>query len=293
MIRILGAALLAVTLPVSAALAQVATPKVIAAQTVASADGVPVAWREWGKGDTTLVFIHGWSCDSGYWDAQLPVFARDHRVIALDLAGHGASGLGRTAWTMQAFGEDVAAVIRKAGVKRVILIGHSMGGPVALETARLLGPQVIGVIGVDTLADVGGRTIDPAMIEQYMASLRKDTPSAIRSLVSSLMFPKTADPALVRKIADDMATAPPQVAIGAMEGLMAYSPDATAAALKPPIVTINADYQPAMDVAKAQKVVPGFRLVTFTGTGHFPQIEAPERFNTALQAEVARILAAK
>ena len=173
MIRILGAALLAASFPTSA-IAQVATPVVTTAQTVASADGVPIAWRAWGTGDTALVFIHGWSCDSSYWDAQLPVFAKDHRVIALDLAGHGASGLGRKSWTMQAFGEDVAAVVRKAGAKRVILIGHSMGGPVALEAARrmLKGDYprkdiVVPLPAVDSGQLRAGKTVFPDLQDSY------------------------------------------------------------------------------------------------------------------------------
>src|ERR1700694_1615371 len=101
--------------------------------TVSSADGVPIAYEVRGQGPTTLVFVHGWSCDRNYWRHQMDAFQGQYRVIALDLAGHGASGKGRTAWNIPNFANDVAAVVRAVDAKNVVLIGHSLGGPVVVE----------------------------------------------------------------------------------------------------------------------------------------------------------------
>jgi pimeloyl-ACP methyl ester carboxylesterase len=106
-----------------------------------SKDGTPISYEVFGSGDPALAFVHGWSCDARYWRSQVPVFSRKHRVMVLDLAGHGHSGTSRTRYTMKAFGEDVQAVIQAAGSRRVILIGHSMGGSViaaaVFEKARI------------------------------------------------------------------------------------------------------------------------------------------------------------
>ncbi|MEL7030100.1 MAG: alpha/beta hydrolase, partial [Pseudomonadota bacterium] len=121
-------------------------------QTVAeieSAEGVAISYAASGEGETTLVFIHGWSCDRSYWRNQVDLFDDAYRVIAVDLAGHGASGSDRETWSMEAFGADVAAAARADDAQRVVLVGHSMGGPVMLETARLLGDRVVAMIGVD------------------------------------------------------------------------------------------------------------------------------------------------
>lgn len=90
---------------------------------VQSADGIPIAFESAGTGGRALVFIHGWSCDRAYWKAQVPAFADRHRVVALDLAGHGESGGGRAAYTMAAFGADVAAVMDHLGLEDAVLIG--------------------------------------------------------------------------------------------------------------------------------------------------------------------------
>jgi pimeloyl-ACP methyl ester carboxylesterase len=104
----------------------------------------------------TVLLIHGWSCDSTYWSAQLEALREHFEVITIDLAGHGQTPATRDDFSMASFGRDVAEVAAQLPVDQsIILVGHSMGGPVAVEAAVLLGERVRGVIGVDTFASIG------------------------------------------------------------------------------------------------------------------------------------------
>src|SRR5438552_4042219 len=96
--------------------------------TAVSADGVPIRYEAYGAGEPALVFVHGWALDRRLWAAQVASFAPHHRVVTLDLAGHGESGRLRTEWTMGAFAEDVCAVLDQASLGPSVLIGHSMSG---------------------------------------------------------------------------------------------------------------------------------------------------------------------
>ena len=109
-----------------------------------SADGVSIAYEVRGEGEPALVFVHGWSNNRNTWEAELAHFSQKYKVVAIDLAGFGASGNNREKWTMGAFGEDVAAVIKQIGLDDAVLIGHSMGGPVILEAAKRI-PESITV----------------------------------------------------------------------------------------------------------------------------------------------------
>ena len=106
--------------------------------TAQSADGTSIRFQVDGAGEPTLVLVHGWALDHCLWDGQVPWLSKTHRVVTLDLAGHGGSGRARAQWTMNAFGQDVQAVVEAVGMNAVILVGHSMGGPVVLEAARRL-----------------------------------------------------------------------------------------------------------------------------------------------------------
>ncbi len=154
---------------------------------VRSADGVEIAYTARGEGDVALVFIHGGFADRSFWSRQLEVFAGRYRTVALDLAGHGASGKDRTEWTLGAFGEDVLAVMDALRLRRTVLIGNSLGGPVALEAARRAPERVLGVIAVDTLQDAS-RVIDPGSWKAYVESLKHDFEGTVRGLVKRNLF---------------------------------------------------------------------------------------------------------
>ena len=105
-------------------------------QEILSEDNIIISYNVEGNGKQALVFVHGWSCDKSYWKHQVPYFAEKYKVITIDLAGHGKSGLGRKTLSMEAFGKDILAVLQKTNIEQAILIGHSMGGAVIIEAAK-------------------------------------------------------------------------------------------------------------------------------------------------------------
>jgi pimeloyl-ACP methyl ester carboxylesterase len=167
--RTLGWGLVAI---LSLAGAATAAEDSAAARRVTLDDGAEVALTVQGSGPP-LVFIHGWACNRNHWREQIPVFAADHTVVALDLPGHGESTGTRASWTVAQHGDDVAAVVRKLGLDQVVLVGHSMGGPVALEAARRLGSTVKGIVVVDTLQNVEMR-MEGKQIDAVREAYRKD-----------------------------------------------------------------------------------------------------------------------
>jgi pimeloyl-ACP methyl ester carboxylesterase len=175
-----------------------------------SKDGTPISYEVYGSGEPTLVFVHGWSCDARYWREQVPYFSKNHRVVILDLAGHGHSGAKRSRYTMSAFGEDVRAVAEAAGSGSVILIGHSMGGIVIAEAARLMPNRVAGLIGIDTLQNIE-YPMTRKELKKMMAPLKRNFRTGSRQFVSQTISPRT-DPKLREWILSDMSAAPPAVA---------------------------------------------------------------------------------
>ncbi|MCE8039108.1 alpha/beta hydrolase [Halomonas sp. MCCC 1A11062] len=248
-----------------------------------SADGVPIAYEVHGSGEPTLVFIHGWSCDGRYWRGQVPHFSQQHRVVTIDLAGHGHSGQEREDFTMPAFGEDVKAVLEELEVDQALLIGHSMGGPVAVEAARLMPERVIGIVGVDTFHNVA-EEITEAQIDEMLGPIQQDFVSATRHFVAS-MFVEETDASLRDWIVQDMAAAPPQVATSAMQDMFTRHAEGEAAQhfeeLTVPVVAINADLWPT-DIEANRQLLPEFDAVIVEGTDHFLHMAKPAEFNREL-----------
>jgi pimeloyl-ACP methyl ester carboxylesterase len=257
------------------------------ADVVSSADGVRIAYEVAGEGTPALVLVHGWSCDRSYWAGQLQPLSAKVKVVAVDLAGHGESGQGREAWTIEAFGADVAAVVEKLGLERTILVGHSMGGDVIVEAARRLKGRVIGLVWVDVYKQIGAART-PEQVRTFMAPFRSNFAEATRSFVRG-MFPPGSEESLVERVAADMSSAPPAVALPAMEAAITFDRRIPGALqeLKLPVVALN-PYTPPTDRASLKR--HGVEVTFMTGVGHFPMMEDPENFNRLLTAAVEKIV---
>ena len=256
-----------------------------------SKDGTPISYEVYGEGEPALVFVHGWSCDARYWQAQLPYFSKSHRVVVLDLAGHGHSGSTRSTYSMKAFGEDVQAVTEATGSHRVILIGHSMGGPVIAQAARLMPDRVIGLIGVDTLANIE-YPLTPEGAEKMVTPLENNFQGQVRSFVGEMMRPDRA-PKLQEWILDDMAAAPPAVAISAMRDMMSQYVTGESSKIfdniKAPVVVVNADLWP-IDHDANRRHMKSFDAIVLKKSDHFLMMNRSKEFNDALKKAIDIIL---
>ena len=244
--------------------------------TVMSEDGVALRYDVAGGGETALVFVHCWTCNRTFWDAQFQYFANEYKVVRLDLAGHGESGHGRKGYTMSAFGGDVAAVVDALGLKQVVLIGHSMGGPVSVEAAKRLGDRVIGVVGVDTFY-TGFPYPQGEAIAEFVQPFKEDFKGTASQMVRSMFAPGT-DEALIRRVEDVVLSADQPMAISAMTDIFLWTESEVPAslnALGSRLRNINAD-------PKGEHKPLHNSVVLVEGVGHFVAQEKPEAFNREL-----------
>jgi pimeloyl-ACP methyl ester carboxylesterase len=253
------------------------------AKTIKSADETSIYFEYAGEGDLAIVFVHGWSCDVSFWEKQMEYFKDDFTVVAIDLAGHGYSGLSRKDYTMQAYGQDVKAVIDDLKLEKVLLVGHSMGGAVIIEASVLLGDKVIGLVGADTFHDL---TYKPTEEEKklYFDPLKNDFENACPQFVTS-MIPPSADSSLVVSITNRMCDANYEVAISSMGNLFNYENESSLAKINAPIIAINADYYPT-NVEANKKAAKTFLAKIMSGVGHFVMNEDPETFNRLLEETI-------
>jgi pimeloyl-ACP methyl ester carboxylesterase len=253
---------------------------------VQSADGVPISYDVIGSGEPTLVFVHGWCCDRTYWRDQIPHFSERHKVVAIDLGGHGDSGLARAEWSIEAFGRDVAAVIKALDLRRTILVGHGLGATVNLAVARILPTRVIGLIGVDAYNDIDAEYNE--FDTEGFAKVLKSNFSAVAAGSVRGMFVAGSDPGLVEQITADISSSPPHVGAGAMQAFMSFDRIKALKGLAFPIRCINSDHR-STDVPAAEKHAASFKLKLMKDTGHFPMLEAPKEFNKLLDETIEEL----
>jgi pimeloyl-ACP methyl ester carboxylesterase len=107
-------------------------------------DGVALAYDDAGSGYPPLVFVHGAASNRRCWHQQVPRFTSAHRVVAVDLRGHGESDASSEGYTLRLFAEDLASTCTQMGIDSPVVIGHSLGGLVALDFACAYPDHVAG-----------------------------------------------------------------------------------------------------------------------------------------------------
>jgi pimeloyl-ACP methyl ester carboxylesterase len=252
-------------------------------------DGAKVHYESYGKGKEAVVFIHGWTCDLTFWRAQAPVYQK-RRSLLIDLPGHGQSGKPDVPYTQERFARAIDAVMRDAGVDRAVLVGHSMGGPVALTFLRLFPGKAKALVLVDAYipqapkddaARVQMKTQTDAFAQKWRQPNYKETAAAT---IESMFSDKTT-PAMREEIRARMLAAPQYVMASAFQGMFAMEPPKAGETYGLPVMAIVAQAPGgASRDGQFRSVFPNLRRYEgWEGSGHFLMMESPERFNKALE----------
>jgi sigma-B regulation protein RsbQ len=256
-------------------------------EVVNASDGVPIHYSVQGKGDPALVFIHCWACNRHFWDNQVTEVSKTNRVVAIDLPGHGESGQGRKNWSVESYGDDVKTVVTKLSLKRVVLVGSSMGGPIALEATRRMPDRVVAIVPVDTLQNVEQK-IPQEQLDAVFQQMQADFKGATTNLLNQFFFSPTTPAAVKERVINETISQKPEVVLPILKAVFSYDAAPGLREVKVPIRAINADRVPT-DLIVNRKYAPQFDVVIIKGTGHYPMLEDPARFNQML-AEILRNL---
>ena len=248
--------------------------------TINSFDNTPIVYQEAGSGEQVLVFVHCWGCDKSYWEGQLKYFSDKYSVIAIDLAGHGESGLDRKEWSVENYGKDVKAVVEKGNLNDVILIGHSMGGPVVLSAALQLDDKVKALIAIDMFQDIE-RVFSKEDFDAFYKQFEDDFSATTKNYISTI-FGDKADSNLVKSVSEDIASEPKDIALASFIGLFNFKEAEEFDKIDIPVRFLNSDKFPT-NIESAKKHIRDFDLRIIKGTGHFPMLEKPDEFNKLLE----------
>jgi pimeloyl-ACP methyl ester carboxylesterase len=251
-----------------------------------SRDGTALAYVEAGAGDPPFVFVHGWTCNHTHFAPQAEHFAREHRVVAVDLRGHGASDAPEQRYTVSAFADDVAWLCEQLGIEQPVLVGHSMGGTVVLEVAARHPELPSAVVTVDSapiVANSDAAETAAALVDVFAGP---DGPATRAALIEQTTSALTHDPELHGRVRQDMAAVPDHVAFSCITNLGAWDGEAAARACRVPALHIGAE-DPFNDAAALRAINPLFRTGQTVGAGHFNQLEVPDQVNLMIERFLA------
>ena len=249
-------------------------------------DGLDMGYTDEGQG-LPLFFVHGFPFHRGIWQKQVDALRASYRVIAPDLRGFGETEGRPGPVTMSQFAGDLKALLKRLAPGPVVMVGHSMGGYVALAFALQFPEMLRGLVLVATRS--GKDSPEGAEARRELAGKVKVQGSrvVVDAMAGKMLAPGNRDPRMVEEMRSVMSSAKPQGVIGALLG-MAERPDVTPMLKKIPVPTLvvtgaqDALIPPSESEAMAQ-AIRGTQLSLIPDAGHLVAFEQPEAFHGLLR----------
>lgn len=242
---------------------------------VAGPAGV-MAVDDGGSGGLPVVLVHSLAGNSTHWADQLEHLRRGRRAVAFDIRGHGRSEPPKEGnYTIAAMAGDVAAVVDTLGLDRFVLVGHSMGGGVALKYAGNHPDRVAGLVLLDPIGD--GKQIPTAEAKAYLGGFETSYDSTSREYWTTVAGP---DSAIRQRLLADLEATPQEAVVQVLRDLMQFDPDPALARHQGPKLSIVTPHNDTP--SSLHRLGKGFPHRMVEGTGHWIQLDKPEELNRLL-----------
>jgi pimeloyl-ACP methyl ester carboxylesterase len=263
---------------------------------IESVDKIKIHYTTEGNNNddnVSLVFIHGWGGYLDIWKYQ-KVLDKKFKLVFIDLAGHGKSDKTRKNLTMQLFAEDVKLVIENLNLKKIIIIGWSMGGAIMLETAKLLPQKVIGLIGIDCLerkSEIANPSTwirrDDEFISQIKQYFSDNFQEKFTNFYKSFLTEKISSND-ISELIKNIEKSDQQSILSCSENMLKWDYRDIINDIKIPIRCIMAgNYYKSME--RKEEAID-FPAIFMDDVKHMMFWEEPEKFNGILEDQIQRIL---
>lgn len=247
-------------------------------------EGVALYFEDAGKGAPPLLFIHGLGGDHTHLAAQFDHFRWGHRVVAIDLRGHGQSDAPQQDYTIAGLADDLAWMCYELGLYQPVFAGHGLGGIVAIACAAQYLDLPAGVVALDA-------PLLPTMEVQIrhqrlLEDLRKPgNAGALRQFMEGRFLPQD-DPQRKARILDQVALLPQWVALSMWESACVWDAGPALAGYKLPLLYVAAD-PPCSDMTRLRAACPQAMIGQTVGAGHFHQLEVAEQVEAMMERFLA------
>ncbi len=239
-----------------------------------------------GTGRVPAVFIHSLAGNTTQWTPQLFHARRTRRALALDLRGHGQSDAPRDGrYDLDAYAADLGAVLDALRIPRIVLVGHSMGGGVAVAFAGRWPERAAGLLLVDPIDDPSKRPSDPDF-EAFLGRLEgADYDRVITDYWTEIL--QHGEASVREKVLNDLRSTPRQTVIGSMRAMGRFNAESALARYRGPVLTITTPLNEFP--SSLQNVVQGLEQEKVSGVSHWLQLDRPDEFNATLDRFLARV----
>jgi pimeloyl-ACP methyl ester carboxylesterase len=235
-----------------------------------------------GSGDPPLVFVHGWCCDHTFYKPQFEYFRSSHAVTTFDLRGCGSSDQPEDGYDIPSLADDLIWLCEELGISKPVLIGHSLGGMIAIELAARH-PSVPSAVVADDPGPINPLPETRKIYEGFAMELEgPDGEGVRRAWVEDGVGP-TADAEQRTLIVETMCSVPLRLATAVIKGVVTWNGVAALALCTVPLLLLRSAPGGSNEPARLLPVNPRLHFGLTVGAGHFHQLEVPEQVTPMIE----------
>jgi 3-oxoadipate enol-lactonase len=234
-----------------------------------------------------IVLLHAIGTSTRMWAPQVPVLARDHRVISIDLRGHGRSPAPPGPYSMGELARDVVAFLDRLEIGRTSICGLSLGAMVAVTIAAIAPDRVDRLIA----ASVVGVPASPAAWHDRAQRVLADGSGAISDLVVGRWGYRDRAPEIAKLVREMLAATPPEGYAGCCEAIAGMDLRPVLPLVTAPALLLAGSEDPAAPASAARDMaaeMPHARVTVIDGAAHLLNVEAPTATTEAILEHLRR-----
>ena len=249
-------------------------PPLVGEQSIDGPSGAIYVNDGGGKEGIPVVLLHSFGGDSSHWSSQLDHLRHERRALAIDLRGHGKSAAPRDGdYSVEGFAKDVETVVEKLGLRRFVLVGHSLGGAVAIKYAGAHPDRVAGLV----LVGAPGK-IPAEQSKQILGQIESNYDATMKQYWEKLVT--GAQPHVRTQVLAQMDKVPKNDSLAIMRALFADDPLASLDRYKgPTLIVYTSQGNTPNDLQNARPALPKREIA---GTSHWPHLDKPKEFDAVL-----------
>ena len=247
--------------------------------------GVTLRYEDTGTGGTPMLLIHAMAADHTLMAPIAEHASRSRRVVSVDLRGHGESDKPDEGYTIPIWADDIEALIKELGLSRVVVVGHSLGGVIAMEVARRLPEVVEAVVTVDSpfffLEGIGEK------LQPIIEGVKSPDPMPAMMMFSSMNFTPSDSPERKAEILRMMNEFPPNILRQVFFSVLSFDGEGAVRAVKAPALYIHT--VAPVDTGRLAAACPNVTVKRIEGPGHYVHLEQPEKVNAEIDGFLAGV----